>query len=87
VAAESPGVCQAEGMRIYNGKTGDEILPIRGYHNGREGPYGLFPGPVLFRLVTLLFHQEWWDHIWYGVFGFVAFYCWRELVVSKCFGP
>jgi hypothetical protein len=48
----SSGVCWAGGMRIYSGQTGGEILPVRGYHGGREDWYGLFPGLVLFRLVA-----------------------------------
>jgi hypothetical protein len=34
----------------------------------------------------LLFSQEWWGHIWYGVYGSLAVYCWKELVISKILG-
>jgi hypothetical protein len=65
-------MCRAGGMRIYSGQTCGEILPTRGYCNGREDWYELFLGLVLFTLVALLFSQEWWDHIWYGVLGSLA---------------
>jgi hypothetical protein len=39
-------------MRIYSGQTGGEILPVRGYHYGREDWFGLILGLVLFRLVA-----------------------------------
>jgi hypothetical protein len=34
----------------------------------------------------LLFSQEWWSHIQYGVYGSPAICCWRELVISKFLG-
>jgi hypothetical protein len=40
------------GIRIYIRQTGDEILPGRGYCNGREDYYRLFLGLVLFTLVA-----------------------------------
>jgi hypothetical protein len=37
---------------IYSRQIGGEILPICGYHDGREDRYRSFLGLVLFRLVT-----------------------------------
>jgi hypothetical protein len=76
-ACREPGCVLSWGMRLYSGQTGDEILPAHGYHDGREDWHGLFLGLVLFRLVVLgwwplLFSQEWWDLIWYGVLGSLA---------------
>jgi hypothetical protein len=34
----------------------------------------------------LLFRQEWWCHIWYGVYGSPAVCHWRELVVFRILG-
>jgi hypothetical protein len=39
-------------MMIYNGQTYSEILPVHGYHDGREDQYGLFWSLVLFRLMA-----------------------------------
>jgi hypothetical protein len=30
-------------------------------------------------LFLVVFSQERWDHIWYGILGSPAFYCWRGL--------
>jgi hypothetical protein len=38
--------------RIYSGLVGGKILTVRRYCDGREDQYALFPGLVLFRLVT-----------------------------------
>jgi hypothetical protein len=34
----------------------------------------------------LLLSQEWWGHIWYGLYGSLTVCCWREPVVSRIFG-
>jgi hypothetical protein len=34
----------------------------------------------------LLFSQEWWGHIWYGVLDFLVIYRWRVPVVSRFLG-
>jgi hypothetical protein len=34
----------------------------------------------------LLFSQEWWGHIWYGVCGSPIICCWTEPVVSRIMG-
>jgi hypothetical protein len=47
-----PGYILCRVTRIYNGQTGGEILPIRGYHDTGEDWYGSFLGLVLFRLVV-----------------------------------
>jgi hypothetical protein len=52
MAARTPGVCRAGGMRIYSGQTCGEILPVCGYRDGRQDRYGLFVGLNIFRLVA-----------------------------------
>jgi hypothetical protein len=55
---ESPRAhAKSGGIRIYRGQTGDEILPIYCYCDGRVDHYRLFPGLVLFRLVAPPLHQ------------------------------
>jgi hypothetical protein len=34
----------------------------------------------------LLFSQEWWGHIRYGVYGSPTICCWRELVIFRILG-
>jgi hypothetical protein len=37
---------------VYGEQTCTEILPVRGYRDGREGRFESFSGPVLFRFVV-----------------------------------
>jgi hypothetical protein len=85
MASEGPSMYRVTQM-TYNGQTGNEILPVRDYRDGREDQYESFPGLVLFRLMVLLFSQEWEALIWYMVFGFSAVYCFRESIVSIFLG-
>jgi hypothetical protein len=49
VTTEGPGLVT---RRMYSGSIGDKILTIRGYCDGRDDQHGLFPGLILFRLMT-----------------------------------
>jgi hypothetical protein len=61
------------------GLTGGEILPVRGYRDGGKGLLQITPGSSSFLgWWSLLFNQEWWDHIRYGILGFPGVCRWRE---------
>jgi hypothetical protein len=55
---------------------------------GHEGKSGMVCSSVQFFLVgwTLVFSQEWWGRIRYGVHGSLAACRWWELVASRLLG-
>jgi hypothetical protein len=69
-----------------NGQTGGEIMPAHVYHNEGKRKCRLLPSLVLFRLVALLFNQEWWSHIRYVVYGSPAICYWRKSVIYRILG-
>jgi hypothetical protein len=77
----TPGCVPSRGLRIRKtGLTGGEILPARGYSDGGKGLVRITPSfSSVLGWWSLLFSQEWWDHIQYGVHGSPTIFHWREL--------
>jgi hypothetical protein len=65
-----PGFVSSRGLRVRQvGLIGGEILPAHGYRDGGRDWCRLLPDLVFLGWWTLLFSQDLWGYIWYGVGG------------------
>jgi hypothetical protein len=73
-------------MRVrLTGMSGGKIMPASWLPRWEKRLVRITPGSSFLGWWSLLFSQEWWDHIWYGILGSPAICQWRELVRIEIF--
>jgi hypothetical protein len=77
-----PGPIPDRGRR-QGGQASGEILPTHVYCNEGERWWDFSRAQFFLGWWPLLLSQEWWGHIWYGLYGSLTVCCWKEPVVSR----